>query len=463
MSDATITEDIHYQQAVASLENTVSKLRRCSDAERSRMQNDLSQLQGMMAKLTSGRVEIVVFGEISTGKSALINALTGEVITEVDVQGGWTKEVWHVPWEGSGYRVHGLADSEVVLVDTPGINEVGGAQHSELARDAAQRADLILFVTDSDLNATEHSALTALAATMKPIILVLNKADLYTPTQRERLMDVLADRTDGLLAADHIVQTSADPREREYILERADGSEQSEWRKPQVDVSSLKELILEVLEREGLALLTLNAAMYASDKSDRIAALRVKYRNEQANKTIWSYAALKAVVVGANWVPGLDTLGGITVDGTMVVTLAHIYGLEMSWVNARKLVTAILKSAGLVLAGEAAWHVAFSTFKLATLGWGTALTAVPQGAIAGYSSYIVGQAAKYYFEHGSSWGGESPKAVVKRILETTDKESVLDRLKQEIQRTLRLNTHASENSDAEATERGSDDASTTER
>ena len=126
----------------------------------------------------------------------------------------------------------------------------------------------------------------------------------------------------------------------------------------------------------------------------------------------------------------------------MVVTLAHIYGLEMSWVNARQLVTAIIKSAGLVLAGEAAWHIAFSTFKLATLGWGTALTAVPQGAIAGYSSYIVGQAAKYYFEHGSSWGGESPKVVVKRILESTDKESVLDRLKAEIQRTLRLNTHA---------------------
>ncbi|MAR13251.1 MAG: GTP-binding protein [Blastopirellula sp.] len=442
MSEPANQDDQQYQQAAASLEKTLGKLRGCSDAERSRMQHDLAQLQGMKAKLASGRVEIVVFGEISTGKSALINALTGEVITEVDVQGGWTKEVWNVPWEGSGYRVHGLADSEVVLVDTPGINEVGGTEHAEVAREAAQRADLILFVTDSDLNATEHTALTALAATLKPVILVLNKADLYSPTQRERLREVLQERTDGMVAADQIVETSADPREREYIVERADGSEQSEWRKPPVAVEALKALILQVLEREGLALLALNAAMYASDKSDRIASIRVKYRDEQANKVIWSYAAVKSVVVGANWVPGLDTLGGLTVDGSMVVTLAHIYGLEMSWVNARQLVTAIIKSAGLVLAGEAAWHIAFSTFKLATLGWGTALTAVPQGAIAGYSSYIVGQAAKYYFEHGSSWGGESPKVVVKRILESTDKESVLDRLKAEIQRTLRLNTHA---------------------
>ena len=448
MSAVTITEDANYQQAIASLESTVEKLRRCSDAERARLQQDLAQLQSMMAKLTSGRVEIVVFGEISTGKSAMINALTGEVITEVDVQGGWTKEVWHVPWEGSGYRVHGLAASELVLVDTPGINEVGGTQHSELARDAAQRADLILFVTDSDLNETEHSALTALAATMKPIILVLNKADLYTPSQRERLLQVLQERTEGLILPDQIVLTAADPREREYVIESADGSERTEWRKPQVDVEALKALILNVLEKEGLALLTLNAAMYASDKSDRIAALRVKYRNEQANKTIWSYAALKAVVVGCNFVPGLDTVGGLTVDGTMVVTLAHIYGLEMSWVNARKLVTAILKSAGLVMAGEAAWHAAFSVAKIATLGWATAWTAVPQGAIAGFGSYIVGQAAKYYFEHGSSWGGESPKVVVKRILESTDKESVLEKLKQEIQKTLQRNAHAENDADA---------------
>jgi hypothetical protein len=54
----------------------------------------------------------------------------------------------------------------------------------------------------------------------------------------------------------------------------------------------------------------------------------------------------------------------------------------------------------------------------------------------------VGQAAKYYFEHGASWGGEAPKAVVARILEATDKQSVLGRLKAEISEKLHLNPHA---------------------
>lgn len=63
---------------------------------------------------------------------------------------------------------------------------------------------------------------------------------------------------------------------------------------------------------------------------------------------------------------------------------------------------------------------------------------------AGYGSYIVGQAAKFYFEHGSSWGPEGPKTVVQHILETTDKRSVLERLKEEIKQKIHRNPHAAE-------------------
>ena len=91
----------------------------------------------------------------------------------------------------------------------------------------------------------------------------------------------------------------------------------------------------------------------------------------------------------------------------------------------------------------AATTIAASVFKALTVGYGTLFTALPQGAAAGYGSYIVGQAAQYYFEHGSSWGGESPKAVVQRILANTDKESVLARLRAEITSKLSLNRYSS--------------------
>ena len=81
--------------------------------------------------------------------------------------------------------------------------------------------------------------------------------------------------------------------------------------------------------------------------------------------------------------------------------------------------------------------------------WGTVVTAIPQGAASGFGSYIVGQAAKYYFEHGSSWGSESPKSVAKRILKETDKKSVLDRLKGEILNRLKINPYGKGTGDRE--------------
>ncbi|MCB1512923.1 MAG: YcjF family protein [Hyphomicrobiaceae bacterium] len=242
-----------------------------------------------------------------------------------------------------------------------------------------------------------------------------------------------------------MVTASADPREVEYVIESADGSTRHEWRKPQPKVEEVKEAILEILERDGLALLALNAAMYAADKTDRIASLRVRMRDTRANQTIWSFAAAKSLAVALNPVPVADLVGGSAVDISMVVTLAHIYGLDMTWAKARGLIQSIGKAAGWMLATEYATHVASGAFKAATLGWGTALTAVPQGAAAGYGSYIVGQAAKYYFEHGASWGDEAPKSVVRRILENTDKDSVLTSLREEIQRKMARNKYADQN------------------
>ena len=435
--------DLRYRDALASVEHALKRLRRCTDEEKRLLCADLAQLRDMADKLAGGRVEIVVFGEISTGKSALINALLGRAVAAVDVRGGWTREVWRTTWDGCGYRVPGLDNSEVVLVDTPGLNEVGGQQRGQMAREAAQRADLILFVTDSDLNDTEYAALCDIAALDKPVIVVFNKADLYTREQRERLLSVLRnERLAGLIPPEGVVLASADPREVEYVIEAADRTSRSQWRKPEPDVTELKARVLELLARDGLGLLALNAAMYAADKSDRIAALRVSIRSQRAAQVIWSFALLKSAAVAINGVPVYDVLGGGAVDAAMVVTLAQIYGLKMTWASAHHLVTSIAKAAGWMTATELATHALCWTFKAATLGWGVLLTAVPQGAAAGYGSHIVGQAASYYFQHGASWGGEAPKTVVARILKATDKQSVIEELKTRIRGKLLRNRYS---------------------
>jgi uncharacterized protein (DUF697 family) len=134
----------------------------------------------------------------------------------------------------------------------------------------------------------------------------------------------------------------------------------------------------------------------------------------------------------------------VAVDAAMVVTLGRIYGISISTTNARSLATSIVKSAGLVTVFEALVSWASSAFKALTAGFGTVVTAVPQGAAAGFGSYIVGQAARYYFQHGASWGEQSPKQVVTQILQNTDKQSVLAKLRAEILQKLTVNRHVGE-------------------
>jgi GTPase len=438
--------DTHYQQAQAALENTLTRLKGCTKQEQAELQQQFRELEEMQRKLSQGRVEIVVFGEISTGKSALINALIGREVTAVNVQGGWTKQIGRNAWESAGYVVPSFENSQVVLIDTPGLNEVGGGDRALMAAEAARTADLILFVSDSDLNEIEFNALLALKGVNKPLIFVLNKLDLYSRAEQSRLIEILRDdRLRELIEPADFVGTKADPREIEKVIEATDGSTRSEWIKPPPDVAELKSRILEVLERDGLALLALNAAMYAADHSDRIATLRLKLREQQASTLIWSYASVKALAVGCNPIAVADVLGGAAADVLMVGTLAKIYGLEMSWTHARALVASIVQATGWTLLAVTSMHYASSAFKLLTAGWGTVLTAIPQGAAAGYGAYIVGQAAKFYFEHGSSWGSDGPKAVVQRILAESDRDSVLDRLKAEIEKKILWNRHSQKN------------------
>ena len=50
------------------------------------------------------------------------------------------------------------------LIDTPGLDEAGGEDREAMAREVAQRSDLVIFVIDGDITDTELSALRTLLA-----------------------------------------------------------------------------------------------------------------------------------------------------------------------------------------------------------------------------------------------------------------------------------------------------------
>jgi small GTP-binding protein len=398
-------------------------------------------------EVANGRVDIVVFGGIAAGKSSLINALVDQDVAKVSIRGGTTVGADPYSWEGSGYSVPSFKNSRVYIIDTPGFNEIDGEERARIAQVAAERADLVLFVTDKDLDNDEFNALVELRHLHKPLLVVLNKVDRIKKDDLMRLLDFWSnERLRGIVDRADIVTASADPADREVEIHHPDGRVETVWRKPPADVTGLKVRILEVLAHEGKALVALNAAMFAADRSDKLVSIRVRLRDQAADNMIWENAVHKAVAVGLNPnpIPIVDMDGGVFVDAGMAIHLGALYGIDLNKRQAADLIRTILQSASWMTHIEVVTGVAAGAFSALTFGISTVATALPQGAVAGYGSYIVGKAAESYFERGGSWGEGGPKAVVGKILESVDKGSIIAKLKDEIRDRLVRDRYAAD-------------------
>ena len=379
---------------------------------------DYRQVEEMLDKLEHEELHISVFGRVSVGKSALLNALLGEQRFSTSPLHGETRETQRGQW-------HEYRSGGVFLIDTPGINEVDGEVRERLAHDTAARSDLVVFVVDGDITEVELTSLRVLASSRRPLLLVLNKADRYTAAELETLLASLRRHTAGTVEPENVLAVSADPAARVVIRVTADGTETETRERPQPDVSVLRERLWEILEREGRTLAALNASLFAGDLADRVGERILLARRHLGARVIRTYCVAKGVAVALNPVPVTDLLAAVAVDLTMVVHLSKVFGLPLSRGEAGELVKTIAGQMALLAGSAWAIHFLSSALKLGTGGLSALVTGSAQGALAYYTTYIVGQAAERYLAAGKSWGEGGPKMVVRDILDSVDRESVL--------------------------------------
>ena len=166
-------------RARESLEETLSGLKLTPEEARA-LAPEIEQLRELTRKLDETSVEIAAFGMVSRGKSSVLNALMGQEVFRAGSTHGTTVERASSRWEISKPIGPGWEEAKLVLVDTPGIDEVGGEAREALARDVARHADLILFVVSSDMQRREFEALSQLREAQKPILLAFfNQIDRY--------------------------------------------------------------------------------------------------------------------------------------------------------------------------------------------------------------------------------------------------------------------------------------------
>ncbi len=419
-----MSTDSHLDLARDSLKLLLQDKRLPPEA-RAELADDFAQVQAMLDKLEHGHIHIAVLGRVSVGKSSVLNALIGERRFSTSALHGETKKNEMAHWDEQ-------ESGSLFLIDTPGINEIDGDARERMAHEVSQRSDLVLFVIDGDMTDSEYTALQGLAREHRPLLLVLNKCDRYTAAQREQLRASLLARLGEVIQPGNLVEVSADPAPRIYIEVDAEGRETGTERASPPDVTALKDRIWEIIEAEGKTLAALNASLFAGDLSDKVGARVLALRRQLGEKVIGNYSLFKGVAVAINPVPVADLASAVAVDVSMVAHLSEVYGLPMTRGQSGTLIKTI--SGQLLLLMGATWlvHLASSLLKAGSAGLSTVLTAGAQGAVAYYSTYVVGRAAEQYLAAGCSWGEGGPKRVIRNILDSIDRDSMLAQARQDI-------------------------------
>ncbi len=399
-------------------------------AVRQELFQEFAEIEAISEKLQHSEIHIAAFGRVGTGKSSLLNALLGRKVFSTSPLHGETQFQQRSHWD-SVNSDHANSD-HVVLIDTPGIDELEGEVREEMARSIARISDIVLMVCEDDLTETEFKAVRNLAGRRRPLLLVLNKSDRYGAAELDDLLEHLRSRCVEFIEADNILTTSADPRPEQVIRVDEDGNEHPHERPRSPDINTLRTRLWSILEKQGKTLAALNAALFTSELDGRIAAKIVLARKTVAQKIILNYCLAKALVVAVNPVPVADLLAAAGTDVAMVIHLGNVYGFQLSRREASKLLLTI--SAQMLLLMGAYWGVNMVSAAMKTIsaGMSAALTAGAQGALAWYATYVTGQAAESWFAKGKSWGSVGPKETISEIIDSLDQDSILQSARSDI-------------------------------
>lgn len=346
--------ELSESQKAAEIEENleqVERLKAAGDGDPA-LQAELDPLiRGFEARREAMTLEIVAFGTISSGKSSVLNLLAGRDLFATDVRGGTTVHRNEVPWPGM---------DRVVLVDTPGLGEVDGEAHVQIAADAARDADVVLFVVDGPLRDNEYRLLERLGQMEKRILVCLNKADWYLPEDRDKLLGQLQRQMKGLVRPAEVipVQAQAGSRPRQRVL--IDGTIEREQVEVPPDISDLADRMVAIVRGDGKELLMANLLLQSRGMLEK-ARCRVRESIDQrawnvVDRYMWGAAGVAAAIP----FPLIDLVAGVGVSTKMVLDLADVYQQKVDLETAKRWLGQMAKILVSVVGSQGAAVVAAS-------------------------------------------------------------------------------------------------------
>jgi GTP-binding protein Era len=292
--------------------------------------------------LDTTKATIAIVGPANVGKSTLYNQLNmpKEEKARVSPVPGTTR----VKQEGSA----GLFS----VVDTPGADRAGpsGETERDIAFSAARAADflIVMFDAESGVKRAERELFDTILMLNKPYLAVLNKIDLVPKGERANVLDSAAE------------SLGIDPAKM-------------------IDISASKgdhvgSIVLAIAQAEPRLLISLADALPA-------------YRSRLAwQRTI--QAATAAASIALIPLPIADMIPLLSVQTGLILTIARIYGFDITPARAKELIAAF----GLGFLARTGYRQLAKM--LGAPGW------ILSSAVAASATVGIGYAAMYWFERG---------------------------------------------------------------
>jgi GTP-binding protein Era len=310
--------------------------------------------QNYRTALDQTKANIVIVGPANVGKSTLYNQLVvpQEAKAVVSPVPGTTR----VNQSGSA----GL----FAVIDTPGADRVGptGDRERDYAFAAARDADflIILFDAESGIRKSDRELFDALMTLNKPHVIVLNKMDLIRKGERDRVLDSAAENLD----VDRLKIIDISASRGDHV-----GS-----------------IVLAIAQAEPRLLISLADALPA-------------YRSKLAwQRTI--QAATAAGSIALIPLPVADMIPLLGVQTGLILTIARIYGFDITIARAKELIAAF----GLGFLARSAYRQLAKL--LGAPGW------VLSAAVAAAATVAIGYASMVWFERGER---PAPQALQKMM------------------------------------------------
>ena len=218
------------------------------------------------------------------------------------------------------------AGDRLLLTDLPGRNEVEGTL-DEAARDEAIRAQIVVYVTDSDLSRSQYQDIQELASFAKPMVIAINKADQYTLDERRQIEERILSRFNAEKPPT-VVFIQAGGIE-EILRVYPDGREETIQRPRKPNIKALADYLQTEIDHHLESLTKLRDASVYHLVQEKLDETRTEFRQKEAEKIVRASTGKAILGALASVSPGTDLVIQGVIGTRMVQDLCKLYDVPV--------------------------------------------------------------------------------------------------------------------------------------